>query len=109
VVIDAVATDRSLDSAFASVKAGGTVSVVGVHDLNPYPMPILTGVFKSITLRMSMAAVQSAWREVVPLVRAEKLDTAGIFTHRLPLEEAPAAYSLVAVRSPDCVKVMLTT
>jgi threonine dehydrogenase-like Zn-dependent dehydrogenase len=46
---------------------------------------------------------------VVPLVRAEKLDTAGIFTHRLPLEEAPAAYSLVAVRSPDCVKVMLTT
>ena len=43
VVIDAVATDRSLDCAFGSVKAGGTISVVGVHDLNPYPMPILTG------------------------------------------------------------------
>lgn len=109
VVIDAVATDRSLDAAFACVKAGGTVSVVGVHDLNPYPMPILTGVFKSITLRMSMAAVQSAWREVVPLVRAQKLQTSDIFTHRLPLDEAPAAYSLVAERSPDCIKVMLTT
>ena len=80
VVIDAVATDRSLDSAFGAVKAGGTVSVVGVHDLNPYPMPILTGVFKSITLRMSMAAVQSAWREVVPLLRSGKLHTSDIFT-----------------------------
>jgi 2-desacetyl-2-hydroxyethyl bacteriochlorophyllide A dehydrogenase len=109
VVIDAVATDRSLDTAFASVKAGGTISVVGVHDLSPYPMPILTGVFKSITLRMSMAAVQSAWREVVPLVRAQKLQTSDIFTHRLPLDEAAEAYALVAARSPDCVKVLLTT
>jgi alcohol dehydrogenase len=108
VVIDAVATDRSLDCAFASVKAGGTISVVGVHDLNPYPMPILTGVFRSITLRMSMAAVQSAWRDVVPLVRAQKLATSGIFTHTFALDDAPAAYAQVAARSPDCVKALLT-
>jgi alcohol dehydrogenase len=108
VVIDAVATDRSLDCAFASVKAGGTISVVGVHDLNPYPMPILTGVFRSITLRMSMAAVQSAWRDVVPLVRAQKLSTSGIFTHTFALDDAPAAYAQVAARSPDCVKALLT-
>jgi alcohol dehydrogenase len=109
VVIDAVALDRSLDTAFACVKAGGTISVVGVHDLNPYPLPILMGVFRSITLRMSTAAVQSAWREVLPLVRNGTLSTSEIFTHRLPLDEAPAAYSLVAERSPECVKVMLTT
>jgi alcohol dehydrogenase len=108
VVIDAVATDRSLDCAFASVRAGGTISVVGVHDLNPYPMPVLTGVFRSITLRMSMAAVQGAWREVVPLVRARKLLTSDIFTHHFPLDQAPAAYAQVAARSADCVKAMLT-
>ena len=102
-------TDRSLDSAFACVKAGGTISVVGVHDLNPYPIPILTGVFKSITLRMSMAAVQSAWREVVPLVRDGSYQTAGHLHPSPSAGEAPAAYSMVAARSPECVKVMLTT
>jgi alcohol dehydrogenase len=108
VVIDAVATDRSLDAAFACVRAGGTVSVVGVHDLNPYPLPILTGVFRSITLRMSTAAVQSGWRELLPLVRAQKLDASDVFTHWLALADAPEAYALVAERTPECVKVMLT-
>ncbi|MCP9275932.1 alcohol dehydrogenase catalytic domain-containing protein [Mycolicibacterium arenosum] len=108
VVIDAVATDRSLDSAFGAVRTGGTVSVVGVHDLNPYPLPILIGVYRSITLRMSMAAVQSSWREVVPLIAAGKLDTTGVFTHRMPLDQAPEAYELVAARTADCTKVVLT-
>lgn len=54
-------------------------------------MPILIGVYKSVTMRMSMAAVQFAWREVVPLITAGKLDTAGVFTHILPLELAGVA------------------
>ncbi len=108
VVLDAVATDKSLDSAFGAVRTGGTISVVGVHDLAPYPMPILVGVYKSITLRMSMAAVQSAWRETVPLIVAGKLDTTGVFSHRLPLEQAAEGYAKVAERTADCTKVMLT-
>jgi len=108
VVIDAVATDKSLDSAFGAVRVGGTVSVVGVHDLAPYPMPILTGVYKSLTLRMSMAAVQFAWRELVPLISAGRLDTTGVFTHRLPLDQAADGYAKVAARTDDCTKVLLT-
>jgi alcohol dehydrogenase len=108
VVIDAVTTDKSLDSAFGAVRSGGTISVVGIHDVSPYPMPILIGVYKSVTLRMSMAAVQFAWREVVPLITAGKLDTAGVFTHSLPLEQAADAYAQVAARTADCTKIMLT-
>jgi hypothetical protein len=44
--------------------------VVGIHNMQPYPLPILQAVYKSITLRMSMAAVQSAWRELLPLMVA---------------------------------------
>jgi len=51
-VIDAVARDSSLDDAFACVRSGGTVSVIGIHSLEPYPLPILMGVYRSITLRM---------------------------------------------------------
>ncbi|MED5814403.1 alcohol dehydrogenase catalytic domain-containing protein [Mycolicibacterium sp. 050232] len=108
VAIDAVATDKSLDTAFGAVRTGGTVSVVGIHDLAPYPMPMLIGVYKSITLRMSMAAVQSAWRETMPLIEAGKLDTRGVFTDRLPLEQAADGYAKIATRTADCTKVMLT-
>ncbi|OBG86344.1 dehydrogenase [Mycobacterium sp. E802] len=107
VVIDAVATDASLDSAIGAVRNGGTISVVGIHDVAPYPFPMLQAVYKSITLRASMAAVQSAWRELLPLILAGRLDTSGIITHRYSLEQAPHAYEMVSRRSPDCTKALL--
>ena len=106
-VIDAVAKDATLDAALAAVRAGGTVSVVGVHDLEPYPLAALTTLFKSVTLRMTTAPVHRTWHELVPLVRAGRLDTGGIFTHEFALDDAPAAYAAVAERSPDCIKVLL--
>lgn len=109
VVIDAVATDRSLDDAFGCVRAGGAVSVVGIHNLQPYPLQMTMGVFRSITLCMSTAAVQWAWRELLPLIRRERLSTSGIITHHYTLEQAPTAYAKVAARGPDCIKVAMST
>ncbi|MEO5873859.1 MAG: alcohol dehydrogenase catalytic domain-containing protein [Streptosporangiaceae bacterium] len=103
-VIDAVAGNSSLDAAFATVGAGGTISVIGVHDLQPYPLPALMGVYRSITLRMTTAPVHRTWAELVPLVQHGRLDTTGIFTHTFTLDEAPAAYRSVAARDPDCLK-----
>ena len=106
-VIDAVALDATLDDAFSSVRAGGTVSVIGVHDLEPYPLPILMGLFSSLTLRMTTAPVHQTWPDLVPLVLAGGLRTDGIFTHRFALEDAAAAYAAVAERSAGCIKAML--
>jgi 2-desacetyl-2-hydroxyethyl bacteriochlorophyllide A dehydrogenase len=107
VVIDAVARDESLNDAFACVRSGGTVSVIGIHSLEPYPLPVLMGVYRSITLRMKTAPVQQTWPELVPLVQSGALDTSGIFTHSFPLDDAAAAYAAVAARSADCIKVVL--
>ena len=106
-VIDAVALDATLDVALECVRPGGTVSVIGVHDLNPYPLPILMGLFRSVTLRMTTAPVHQTWKELVPLVVNGRLRTDGIFTHRFPLAEAPQAYAAAAARSADCIKVMM--
>lgn len=105
-VIDAVATDATLTDALTCVRPGGTVSVVGVHDLAPYPLPILGALFRSITLRMTTAPVQQTWTELVPLVRDGHLRTDGIFTHRFALTDASAAYTRAAARSADCIKVL---
>lgn len=106
-VIDAVALDATLDDAFASVRAGGTVSVIGVHDLQPYALPVLMGVYRSVTLRMTTAPVHRTWAELVPLVQHGRLDTSGIFTHTFDLADAADAYAAVAARSADCLKVQL--
>jgi 2-desacetyl-2-hydroxyethyl bacteriochlorophyllide A dehydrogenase len=106
-VIDAVASDATLDAALTAVRPAGTVSVVGVHDLNPYPLPILTALFRSTTLRMSTAAVHAAWRELIPLITAGKIRTDGVITHRFALDDAAAAYRLAAARQGDCLKVAL--
>lgn len=106
-VIDAVALDATLDDALSCVRAGGTVSVIGVHDLEPYPLPILMGLFRSTTLRMTTAPVHQTWKELVPMVLDGRLRTDGIFTHRFALTDAPQAYIAVAERSADCIKAML--
>ena len=108
-VIDAVATDGSLTDAFGAVRAGGTISVIGIHDLEPFPLPLLMGVYRSVTLRMTTAPVHRTWRDLVPLVAHGRLDTSGVFTHTFDLADAADAYAAVAARSADVLKVRLTT
>lgn len=106
-VIDAVALDATLDDAFGSVRAGGTVSVIGVHDLSPYPLPILGALFRSVTLRMTTAPIQGTWGSLVPLIGNGRIDTTGLFTHEFALADAAAAYAAVAARTAECVKVLM--
>ena len=107
-VIDAVGNDTSLDDSLATVRAGGTASVVGVHNLNPYPFPALTALLRSLTVRLTTAPVQQTWPELIPLLQNGRLDVEGIFTTRLSLEQAADGYAAVASRSGDHVKVLLT-
>lgn len=107
-VIDAVATDASLTDALNAVRPGGTVSVVGVHDLQPFPFPALASLLRSITLRMTLAPVPRTWPELIPLLQSGRLDVDGIFTTTLPLDEADKGYAIAGSRSDKDVKILLT-
>jgi 2-desacetyl-2-hydroxyethyl bacteriochlorophyllide A dehydrogenase len=107
-VIDAVGSDGSISDGLNLVRAGGTVSVVGVHDLSPFPFPATLSLIRSITLRMTTAPVQRTWPELVPLLLSGRLNVSGIFTNTMALDEASAAYTAVAARTADCLKVALT-
>ncbi|BCI90334.1 hypothetical protein NIIDMKKI_55400 [Mycobacterium kansasii] len=107
-VIDAVGTDASLTDAINAVRPAGTVSVVGLHDLQPFPLPALPCLLRSITLRMTTAPVQRTWPELIPLLASGRLDVDGIFTTRMPLAEAVTGYAIAGVRSGEQVKVLLT-
>ncbi|CAN5688019.1 alcohol dehydrogenase family protein [soil metagenome] len=107
-VIDAVGNDTTMTAALTAVRPGGTVSVIGVHDLSPFPFPALMSLVRSVTLRMTTAPVQQTWPQLIPLIQSGRLDTSGIFTHSMSLGEAPAAYAAVAARSADTIKIALT-
>ncbi|OBH18223.1 dehydrogenase [Mycolicibacter terrae] len=107
-VIDAVGSDVTMSDALTAVRAGGTVSVVGVHDLAPFPFPALPALVRSITLRMTTAPVQQTWPQLIPLLQSGRLSVDGIFTTEMPLDAAADAYRAVAARSGDVVKVLLT-
>lgn len=106
-VIDAVGNDTTMTEALTCVRPGGTVSVIGVHDLNPFPFPALMCLVRSTTLRMTTAPVQRTWPELIPMIQSGRLDTRGIFTHSMPMDDAAAAYAAVAARDADCVKIVL--
>jgi threonine dehydrogenase-like Zn-dependent dehydrogenase len=108
-VIDAVGNDTSMADALTAVRAGGTVSVVGVHDLQPFPFPATFALLRSVTLRMTTAPVQQTWPQLIPLLRSGRLSVDGIFTTELPLDRAAEGYAAVAARSGDVVKVLLRT
>jgi len=106
-VIDAVGSDTSMADALTAVRAGGTVSVVGVHDLAPFPFPATMALLRSVTLRMTTAPVQQTWPQLIPLLLSGRLPLDGIFTTELPLDRAAEGYAAVAARSGEVVKVLL--
>lgn len=106
-VIDAVGTDTSIDDALACVRTGGTVSIVGVHDLQPYPLPALVCLLRSLTIRLTTAPVQQTWPELIPLLQTGRLRVDGIFTGTLPLDAAPQAYAAAFSRSAEHLKIAL--
>jgi threonine dehydrogenase-like Zn-dependent dehydrogenase len=97
-----------MSDALTAVRAGGTVSVVGVHDLQPFPFPALPALLRSVTLRMTTAPVQQTWPTLIPLLQSGRLSVDGIFTTEMALDDAAEAYRAVAARSGDVVKVLLT-
>ena len=60
-VIDAVASDTTMSEALTCVRPGGTVSVIGVHNLNPFPFPATISLVRSVSMRLTTAPVQRTW------------------------------------------------
>ncbi|QNJ95920.1 alcohol dehydrogenase catalytic domain-containing protein [Mycolicibacterium fluoranthenivorans] len=106
-VIDAVGTDASINDALDTVRTGGTVSIVGVHDLQPYPLPALACLIRSLTIRLTTAPVQQTWPGLIPLLQDGRLDVGGIFTTTMPLDAAAAGYAAAMSRSGEHLKIRL--
>jgi threonine dehydrogenase-like Zn-dependent dehydrogenase len=90
------------------VRRGGTISLSGVYGGMADPLPMLTLFDKQIQLRMGQANVKKWVDDIIPLLTDDDpLGVEGFHTHRVPLEEAPAAYEKFQKKEDGYVKVLL--
>jgi len=108
---DKFAIDRlaALQAAIKSVRRGGTVSVSGVYGGEIDPMPMMEMFDRGITMRLGQCHVRR-WTDEIVKVLEQDDDVFGLeslATHRVSLEEAPAAYEMFQKKQDGCIKVVL--
>jgi threonine dehydrogenase-like Zn-dependent dehydrogenase len=109
-LVEMAGVDRlsALRDAIATVRRGGTISIVGVYGGQLDPLPMMELFDKGVQLRMGQAHVKRWVGEIMPLLGDEDpLGTADLATHRLPLEQAPHGYEIFREKRDGAIKVVL--
>jgi threonine dehydrogenase-like Zn-dependent dehydrogenase len=104
-----LATDRAhvIRQAIFCCRKGGTVSVPGVYIGLIDKMPFGAAVNKGLTIKTGQTHVQRYGKALLEKIEGGQIDPSFIVTHRLPLEEAPAAYKAFRDKEDGCIKVVL--
>ena len=109
--VDTFGVDRmaALQTAFATVRRAGTVSIIGVYGGQADPMPMMDLFDKGVTIRMGQAHVKRWVDDILPLLTGDDdpLGVDDLVTHRMPLDEAPHAYEIFKKKEDGCIKVVL--
>jgi threonine dehydrogenase-like Zn-dependent dehydrogenase len=110
-LIEKAGVDRlsALYACLAAVRRGGTVSLSGVYGGAQDPLNMMQLFDKQLQLRMGQANVWAWVDDILPLVTddSDPLDTEGLVTHKLPLEQAPHGYEIFQKKEDRAIKVVL--
>ena len=105
-----LATDRAhaLREAIMCCRKGGTVSVPGAYVGVIDKLPFGAAMNKGLTFKMGQTHMQRYLAPLLQLVERGAIDPSFVITHRLPLDQAPAAYETFRDKKDGCIKVVLT-
>lgn len=102
-------TDRphALRQAIHCCRKGGTVSIPGVYGglLDKFNFGAAFG--KGLTLKMGQTHVHKYLPVLLAAIEEGKIDPSFVISHRLPLDEAPAAYDKFNTEKEEWRKVVL--
>jgi len=103
-------TDRPyvLRQVIQCCRKGGQVSLPGVYVGLVDKFPIGTAFNKGLTLTMGQTHMQKYMKPLFDLVEAGRIDPSEIITHRVSLEDAPAAYRIFRDKEDQAIKFVLT-
>ena len=97
----------ALREAIMACRSGGTISVAGIYGglIDKFPAGALMN--RSLTIRTGQTHVQRYMRPLLARIEKGEIDPSFVITHRLKLDEAPAAYRMFRDKQDECIKVVL--
>jgi len=102
-------TDRAhaLREVVQACRKGGRVAVAGVYAglIDKFPFGAAFG--KGLTFTMGQCHAHKYLRPLLQRIQNGEIDPSFLITHRLPLDEAPAAYKTFRDKEDGCIKVVL--
>jgi threonine dehydrogenase-like Zn-dependent dehydrogenase len=103
-----LASDRptALRMAILACRKGGIVSVPGVYGGLVDKFPIGAAFGKGLHLEMGQTHFHRYGKPLLDRVRAREVDPSFIITHRVKLDDIPAAYQMFSDKRDGCVKVI---
>jgi threonine dehydrogenase-like Zn-dependent dehydrogenase len=110
IAIEAVGTQATFEAATRAVRRGGTVSSVGVYGLTPaVSMPTLAPSFLHRQIVTTLCpSGRDRMEHMVGLLENGNVNLEPLFTHRMPLDEAPKAYDLFRAKEGGVLKIAIT-
>jgi threonine dehydrogenase-like Zn-dependent dehydrogenase len=106
-VLEAVGSPDSSRLAFDLVRPGGVIAAVGVHHEAAFPFSPGQAYDKNLTYRIGRCPARHYMERLIPLAERRSAELSALFTHRVPLAEAPAAYRMFDAKADGCIKVAL--
>jgi threonine dehydrogenase-like Zn-dependent dehydrogenase len=97
----------ALSQAILACRPGGTVWLPGVFIGPAVPVPLGAFVGKGLTLKTGQTHVQRYLEPLMNLIIEGKIAPSFLITHRIGLEEGPAAYKTFRDKEDGCVKVVI--
>lgn len=103
-------TDRPhvLRQAIMCCRKGGTISIPGVYIGFLDKVPMGAAMNKGLTFKMGQTHMHRYMRPLLQKIEAGDIDPSFVITHRLKLDDAPAAYQTFRDKEDGCIKVVMT-
>ena len=106
VAIEAAWADASIEQAAAMCRLGGRLVLVGIPGDDHLAMKHSTARRKGLTVRLCRR-MKHVHRRAIDLILRDRVDLAGLVSHRFPLAEAAEAFRMNAAYEGGVVKVMI--
>ena len=105
-VMEATNSPNGLREAVTATRIGGRLVLVGIPDGDVYTLPAADARRRGLKIKFARR-MGDVYPLAIQFLAAGTIDVRSVVTHRLGLEEAPAAFKALAENAPGYAKVLI--
>jgi threonine dehydrogenase-like Zn-dependent dehydrogenase len=98
---------QAMNFAIHATRKGGIISMIGVYGPPAVGVDLGTFMNKAQRINTGQASVKRYMPHLLEHVRQGRIQPSKVFTHKVPLDDAPAMYHTFAQKKDGCIKVAL--